>query len=91
MNLREEFQEEIRLARMEEERETRTLESEIEDLDAEVHDLTRRLTEMTATAGQAAETAISLRTRVRALEAENTALAASLGKAIARATITPEA
>lgn len=76
---------------MEEEREARTLESEITDLDAEVHDLTKRLTEMTETAGHAAATAILLRRRVRALEAENTSLAASLGKAIARAATTPEA
>lgn len=91
MSVSEEFQEEIRLARMEEERESRTLESEITDLDAEVHDLTKRLTEMTGTAGQAAENVIRLRARVRALEAENIALAASLGKAIARAATTTEA
>lgn len=63
MSLSEEFQDEIRLARLEEERETRTLESEIEDYAEEARDLRKRLEEVTASLAEALEANTSLRRR----------------------------
>lgn len=63
MNLREEFQDEIRLARLEEEREARTLESEIDDYADEARDLRRQLEKVTADLAEALESNTSLRRR----------------------------
>lgn len=79
MSLSEEFQDEIRLARLEEERETRTLESEIEDYAEEAKDLRRRLESVAASLAATLEVLTDLRRR-NAIQARRIAQLESEGR-----------